>query len=168
MSLISEIRETIARAIHESYRRNRAGGAAGDDLSLSEWEELPESLKESNRQQADDIVRKLERIGCYADNGHDRKIDERRFTGEEIEAMAEMEHERWNTERFRDGWKLGTPKDVRRKISPYLVPWTELPEDVKELDRETVRKIPEFLAKVGLEIQRDYGPPWLPQELEEG
>jgi hypothetical protein len=166
--MISEIRETIARAIHESYRKSRARDTAGDDLSLSEWEELSESLKESNRQQADDIVRKLESIGCYVDKVHDRTIDQMRFTGDEIETMAEMEHERWNVERFRDGWKLGKAKDVRRKISPYLVDWKDLPEEAKEWDRETVRKIPEFLAKVGLEIEREYGPPWLPQELEEG
>ena len=55
-----------------------------------------------------------------------------------------------------------------KKTSPYLVGWADLPEDVKEWDRETVCKIPEFLTKVGLEIEREYGPPWLPQELEEG
>lgn len=166
--MIWEIREAIACAIHESYRKGRAGDTAGDDLSLSEWEELSEFLKESNRQQADDIFTKLQRIGCSVDKVPDRTIDRIKFTGEEIEAMAEMEHDRWNAERLRDGWKLGKTKDVRRKISPYLVGWADLPEDVKELDRETVRKIPEFLAKVGLEIEREYGPPWLPQELEEG
>jgi hypothetical protein len=152
--LISEIRETIARAIHESYRKSRAGDTAGDDLSLSEWEELSESLKESNRQQADDMFRKLQNIGCSVDKVHDRTIEQIEFTGEEIEAMAEMEHERWNAERLSDGWKLGQTKNVTRKISPYLVDWADLPEDVKEWDRETVRKIPEFLAKVGLEVRR--------------
>lgn len=166
--MMLEFRETIARAIHESYRKSRARNTAGDDLSLSEWEELPESLKESNRQQADDIVRKLQRIGCYVDKVPDRTIARIAFTRDEIESMAEMEHERWNTERLRDGWRLGKTKDVRRKISPYLVDWKDLPEEAREWDRETVRKIPEFLAKVGLEIEREYGPPWLPRELEEG
>jgi hypothetical protein len=41
-----------------------------------------------------------------------------------------------------------------KKISPYLVGWSELPEDMKERDRQAVRKIPEFLANVGLDIQR--------------
>ncbi|MBA7640533.1 hypothetical protein ES703_48202 [subsurface metagenome] len=41
-----------------------------------------------------------------------------------------------------------------KKTSPYLVGWSELPDNVKERDRELVRQIPEFLAKVGLEIHR--------------
>jgi len=68
--------------------------------------------------------------------------------------MAEMEHTRWNVERLRDGWTWGKKVDIIKKISPYLVGWPELPEDVKERDRQTVRKIPEFLTKVGLDIQR--------------
>jgi hypothetical protein len=57
-------------------------------------------------------------------------------------------------ERLRDGWRRGPEKDVEKKISPYLVGWDELPENVKEWDRNTVRAIPRFLAEVGLEIRR--------------
>jgi len=149
-----EIRETIGRAIHENYRSSRATNTVVNDPSLAEWERLPEYLKESNRQQADDTSKKLQRIRCSVRKVTGRSIKRIKFTKDEIETMSEMEHERWNTERFKDGWKLGKTKDVVRKISPYLVPWAELPEDVKEWDRETVRKIPEFLAKVGLEVRR--------------
>lgn len=68
--------------------------------------------------------------------------------------MAEMEHARWNVERLLDGWKRGEKIDVLNKVSPHLVGWADLPEDVKEWDRKTVRKIPEYLAKVGLEVRR--------------
>ena len=51
-------------------------------------------------------------------------------------------------------WKWGEERDVVKKTSPYLVPWSDLPDDVKEWDRETVRKIPEILAGVGLEVHR--------------
>lgn len=150
----SEIRETIARAIHENYRSSRANNTVANDLSLAEWGKLPEYLKESNRQQADDITEKLQRIGCSICRVSDRAINLIKFTKDEIEIMSEMEHERWNAERFKDGWKLGKTKDVTNKISPYLVGWTELPENVKEWDRETVRRIPELLANVGLEVRR--------------
>jgi hypothetical protein len=76
------------------------------------------------------------------------------FTEKEIEVMAEMEHARWNVERLLAGWKLAEKRDISKKLSPYLVSWRELPEDAKKWDRETVRKIPEFLAKVSLEIRR--------------
>jgi hypothetical protein len=48
----------------------------------------------------------------------------------------------------------GNKKDVTKKISPYLVGWAERANEVKEWDRELVRQIPGFLARVGLEIHR--------------
>jgi hypothetical protein len=76
------------------------------------------------------------------------------FTAGEIEVMAELEHERWNRERLRAGWRYGPERDTERKISPYLVPWSELPDEIKEYDRETARGIPQLLAEVGIEITR--------------
>ena len=83
-----------------------------------------------------------------------RKVVEMTFTKDEIEVMAEMEHARWNIERLFNGWRRGNKRDVSHKISPYLTSWKELPEEIREWDRETVRMIPEFLAKVGLEVRR--------------
>jgi len=163
-----DIRETIGRAIHESYRAAKIKGSRIYDPAMVSWEELAGMFRESNLQQADDIFNKLRRIGCVVAKVEGREVAKIIFTTDEIEVMAEMEHARWNVERLLDGWKWGMNKDAAKKTSPYLVGWADLPEDVKEWDRETVRKIPEFLAEVGLEIERDYGPPWLPQELEEG
>ena len=151
----SKIRETVGRAIHENYRRSRVNSTDENDPSIAEWEKLPEYMRESNRQQADDVFKKLRRIGCSVKDVTDRSIKQMEFTKDDIETMSEMEHERWNAERFKDGWKLGRTKDVVQKISPYLVPWKDLPENVKEWDREAVIKIPEILARVGLEIRRD-------------
>jgi hypothetical protein len=111
-------------------------------------------LQESNRQQADHIAEKLRHIGCTIHKAGGSDVPLVEFTQDEIEVMAEMEHARWNAERLVDGWKWGEKKDVTKKTSPYLVPWSQLPDDVKEWDRDTVRKIPEFLAKVGLEVHR--------------
>jgi ppGpp synthetase/RelA/SpoT-type nucleotidyltranferase len=163
-----DIRKIIGQAIHENYRAAKIKGSRIDDPAMASWEKLPDMLKESNLQQADDIFNKLRRIGCTAAKAEGRKVAKITFTRDEIEVMAEMEHARWNVERLLDGWKWGMNKDVGKKTSPYLVGWADLPEDVKEWDRVTVCNIPEFLAKVGLEIQREYEPPWLPQELEEG
>jgi ppGpp synthetase/RelA/SpoT-type nucleotidyltranferase len=147
-----KIREKIARAIHENYRAGKTRVSSTEDLTSALWEQLPEYLKESNRQQADDISNKLYKINCkmVKVTGKAVKI---KFTKKEIDFMAEMEHGRWNVERLLDGWKPG-PKDVAKKLSPYLVAWAVLTEDVKEWDRDTVRKTPEFLEKVELEIRR--------------
>ncbi|MCX5800578.1 MAG: RyR domain-containing protein [Candidatus Eisenbacteria bacterium] len=148
------IRENIAKAIHENYRRVRCDSMAGQDPAMADWGKLASDLRDSNLQQADHVFEKLQRIGCTVHRVTDRNIAVMTFTSDEVELMAEMEHARWNVERLSKGWKLGQERDVTKKISPYLVPWTKLSEDVKKWDRETVRNIPEFLAKVGLDIRR--------------
>lgn len=150
-----DTRETIARAIHETYRSVQRSRGQKQDPSLKEWDDLLDYLKESNRQQADHITEKLRQIGCAIRKAKGPDIRLMTFTNDEIEVMAEMEHAKWNVERLLDGWKWGEKKDVTKKINPYIVAWSELPDDVKEWDRETVRKMPEFLAKVGLGVYRE-------------
>jgi RyR domain-containing protein len=75
------------------------------------------------------------------------------FSDDEVEVLAELEHDRWTAERLADGWQPGA-RDVLAKTSPHLVGWSELPEDVKEWDREPMRRIPQLLAGVGLQIRR--------------
>jgi len=145
-----DTRERMARAIHSAYRSEQKGRLAPDDASMADWEHLPETLRRSNHLQADDIIKKLQMIGCEVSDATGEGTAVRDFTTAEIELMAEMEHERWNEERLADGWTLGPEKDVSKKISPYIIPWPALPDDVREWDRQTVRKIPEFLSSVGL------------------
>lgn len=149
------IRDTIARAIHEAYRDVQIDRKQSINPSLADWEDLITDLKESNRQQADHNIQKLLLIGCTIHKAKGQDISLMKFTEDEIEFLAEMEHARWNAERLLSGWKLGNEKDVIKKISPYIVPWSELLDEVKEWDREAVRKIPEILAEVGLEIHRN-------------
>ena len=119
---------------------------------MQPWEELPESLKESNRDQAAHIGTKLAAVGRgvvpLADWDADRNTG---FSHDEIELLAEMEHERWVEQRRLDGWTPG-PKDIVAKHTPYLVPWSALGEEVKEWDRQAVRGIPSFLARAGYQI----------------
>ncbi len=148
------IRETLAREIHAAYRISEKERMETDDRAMRDWEKLPDDLKESNARQADHIFWKLRRIGCAWRKAPVRKIKVLKFTDEEVELMAEMEHGRWNAEKLLDGWVRGAKKDPLRKSHPCLVGWAALPEDVKDKDRETVRRIPAFLAKIGLEIRR--------------
>ncbi len=148
------IRQTIARAIHENYRDVKAKSVRSEDPAMAEWDRLTEDLRQSNLQQTDDIIRKLQRIGCTVQRVTGRKVARMTFTRDEIEIMAKIEHARWNAERLLAGWTQGEKRDAIKKTSPYLVGWAELPEDIKEWDRETVRKIPDFLAGVDLEIRR--------------
>lgn len=148
-------REALARAIHERYREYQRGIKHPDDPALQPWEALAEPLRESNRQQADEIGATLLAIGCGVRPAAEQAITRFIFSDEEVENMTVLAHEQWVAERRRAGWVSGPERDVTRMISPYLlVTYGDLPEDIKEMDRQTVRAIPEVLAAVGLEVYR--------------
>jgi hypothetical protein len=151
--LFGAAREVLAKAIHEKYRKDQKGRKPASSPSMQPWEKLKENLKGSNRRQADHIPAKLRSIGCGFAPVVDRAPKTIEFTPEEVEVMAEIEHERWVSERLLDGWVYGE-RDVEKRISPYLVPWNSLTDDVKEWDRQTVRELPKFLAKAKFEIYR--------------
>lgn len=141
--------ERIAVAIHRSWSAGQV--AAGKEAPS--WSELDESRKESNRAQARDIPVKLRSIGCTVAPLYDISAPAFEFNDEEFETLAVAEHKRWVTERLGSGWRLG-PKDIERKTSPYLIPFEELPDDIADADRDTVRQIPAALALVDLKIVR--------------
>lgn len=149
--------EILARAIHKEYCRVQSanGETLESNPSLVPWNELPESLKESNRRQADNLGVKLKEINCFIVPMIDWNADLVEFTPEEIELMAKMEHDHWMEERQKDGWEYAPgPKDIIKKKSPSLIPWDELSRKEKEKDRNPVRNIPGFLAKAGFQIYR--------------
>jgi hypothetical protein len=96
---------------------------------------------------------KLHGIGCSIAAMHDIRTPAFEFTDEEFDMLAIAEHKRWMAERLESGWRLG-PKDSRRKTTPYLVPFDELPDDIADLDREAVRQIPDALAMIDLKAVR--------------
>jgi hypothetical protein len=151
--LFGGAREVLGKAIHEQYRKDQKDIKPKDDPSMLEWEALSEDLRESSRQQADGIPEKLRLVGCGFTPVVGRDPVKIEFRPEEIELLAEKEHDRWNQERLLAGWSLG-PRDPDKKISPYLVAWEELTEDVKDYDRNTVRRMPDFMAGAGFEIYR--------------
>lgn len=152
--LNSDSRETLAQTIHSDYLRMRHEKPQEMDPALASWDDLTDELKESNRLQADHIPIKLEVLGYRIEPVRGKQRQKLNLTPREIETLAEREHARWVIERLRGRWQYGAKKNADKKVSPYLVGWADLPEDIKEYDRQTVRKIPEYLQKAGLEIHR--------------
>jgi hypothetical protein len=148
--------EIMARAIHEVYLRNEMekGFTSKVNPALVPWKDLSENLKESNRNQAEHIRFKLEAIGCDIAITNEWDAQPIVFSSEEIELMAEMEHERFVEERIREGWKVGARKNLDKKTNPSLVPWKLLPEEEKEKDRNLVQGISLLLAKARFQAYR--------------
>jgi hypothetical protein len=157
VSILRGTREMLARAVHEDYVRGqlKLGHTLESNPSMAPWDDLPEGLRESNRSNADHILVKLNAVGCGIELLTDMKAVAFRFSAEEVELMARLEHDRWLVERQAQGWKfVPGPKDIDRKTSPYMVRWEELPEDIREYDRNTVRAMPLFLAGAGFRVYR--------------
>jgi hypothetical protein len=153
--LLNGRRETLAQGVHADYvRRRREDGADPDDLALEPWENLPETLRAANRAQAADLGQKLRTVGCELRPAADWLPPPLPFTDTELEHLAMLEHQRWEIERRQDGWRRGPDRDPVRKLSPYLVPWDNLPEEIKDLDRDAIRALPTFLARAGFAITR--------------
>jgi hypothetical protein len=154
--------EAIARAKHADYvRAERAKGVTpAQNASMAPWDELPESLRDSNRRFADGVGATLRALGCAVVPAP--LIDPRgpllRFGPDEVERLAREEHDRWARDLRRDGWQpTDGPKDPDRKLHPLLVSWEELSEEEREKDRDPVRALPRMLAEAGLEVRRVQG-----------
>lgn len=152
--LLNEQILEIAKAIHEHYNGCRRAENPSDELEYPSWDSLTQDLKYSNMDQALDIPRKLRSIGCHIEAGEGGLTH---FNEDELLKMAIMEHERWMNEKISNGWVLGKEKNVECRISPYLVPWEELEQDIKERDVEAVEGIIDILNGIGLRVVRDEG-----------
>ena len=148
--------EIMAREIHRKYvRTNCLGKRTESDPSCASWEDLPQTLKESNRDQASHIGTKLRAIQCALTPLTNWEAASFSFSDAEIELLAELEHERWLEERGRSGWRFAPEgKDTGKKTSPYIVPWAQLTEEVKEKDRQVVRRMPDLLRDSGFQVVR--------------
>ena len=148
--------EIMAREIHREYvRTNCVSKRTEPDAACAPWENLPQTLKESNRDQASHIGTKLRAIQCALTPLTSWEAALFSFSDAEIELLAELEHERWLEERRRSGWTFALEdKDAVERTSPFMVPWAQLTEEVKEKDRQVVRRLPDLVRDAGFQVVR--------------
>jgi hypothetical protein len=151
--LFNASREAIAEAIHDHYLKER-GAASPDSPAERPWNELAEAFRKSNRSQADDLMRKLERVDCGFRSAGRNGPARFAFDKNEIEMLAELEHERWKKEKEAAGYSWGAARDDLRRTHPDLVPWKDLAEETRSHNRETVAAIPDVLARARFEVYR--------------
>lgn len=68
------------------------------------------------------------------ENGKESSIKQVQFALDNPNATPENQHESWMKERLNAGWVLGPEKDVDKKVSPWLVPYADLPASQKAKD----------------------------------
>ena len=149
---IGGIDEEMAKAIHEYYRRlcKEKGWPVKYDM---DYTELPDDIEADNLAAAARIPAVLGHAGLvvvsedYPGAAIDPKILE-----ENIELLAEAEHNGWMEQKYRSGWVYGSPRDDMRKIHDALVPYKDLREEDKERDRNAVRSYPGIVKIAGRKI----------------
>lgn len=70
------------------------------------------------------------------------------------EKIAENVHDVWSVGRINDGWRYGEIKDGTKKTTPLLVPYSELPEEEKDYDRNTALETLKLIIKLGYKISK--------------
>lgn len=145
---LSNVFDTIARRFHAAYARSQGEPALDEGEERAEWLSLPENFRASNRRAADGAKTKLEALGILGpvEEALSGKIARPSASPDLLEALSEAEHKSWFADRVVNGWRYGATRDNRRKLHPDLVPYADLSETVKALDRQQIETL---LAMMG-------------------
>ncbi len=145
--------ELLARQLRENYLRSQNTSEADALLSLS-WDQLSEAEKEANRGQASRIYRLLKSNNYQLSPRQRWDARNFSFSKEEVEQMAQHEHQLWCHWKRSIGWEYGPYRDDQLKTNPDLVPWEELPQIERKKNTDFIRALPRLLADMGFEIVR--------------
>lgn len=142
--------ESLARAIHELYNEKMLMRYPDRPLKYPNFDGLTDSLKYSNLRQAMDIPEKLRKMNMAMCSANDEGTAVTVIPHEYVEVLAEQEHEAWVAERIASGWTSGPNTDEKLKLTPYLIAYNKLPDEIKQLDRDPIENIPILLARIGM------------------
>jgi hypothetical protein len=143
----------IAKRIHLRYltdiaERQRLRG--NRRLAEAAWENLRDEDREQNLDQARDIPNKLLAIRRKMVRIElDQRID---LTAQQIEQLAELEHNRWWALKKRQGYRYAPRvSDVRgEREHEDMIEYSALPESTKDYDRIMMKDLLAFLGDEGI------------------
>ncbi len=141
--------EQAGRVVHQEYLRNTLPKKVAPALRC--WEHLPEPFRDSNRQQVIYATSVLQQFG-YCVGPWTRGASLIAFPDKELELMAEMEHGRWNVERLAAGWRYDVKRDDDKLKHDCLVAWRDLPDEIRQYDRDAVSSWPAMFKAAGLAV----------------
>jgi len=153
--LIDEEVDDLARLMHEEYLKSRGNIASSEGATPATrpWATLPEIYRAANRSQADHVPAKLRALGWHATpvrTGEAPSID-----AHQLERLAEQEHVRWCRDRWLNGWTYAEHRDDGKRHHPNLLPYEQLTDQIRGLDRKTVTALPALLSDLGIGLRKD-------------
>ena len=161
--LTPDILEKLAKAAHDIFceGKKRDGWKYHEEKSeekkthplLKPYDELPEWAKEANRVNVRTIPHKLAAAGyiMIPSRSNQPALE---FPGNDLEKLARLEHELWMKSKLNEEFKLGKPTKDDPKRNEYLVEWEQLPDGIKQIDRDMVKGIPRILSNAGYAIEK--------------
>ena len=115
------------------------------------FEKLPEHEREQNRGAVHDIPNKLVASG-YAMVPRRNNEPDYVFPDDVLDAMAQLEHDRWVKAKKERGWKYAEETDKENKHHALLVEWEKLPEEERDKDKPIISTMSAMLGLAGYTI----------------
>jgi len=151
----SPAREELAEGLHAAFRSKlkpedlaKPSGQRWKDLegtyrtaSLAQAARIPQVLAIANLK-----IRKA-KSGEVMDEAVPARLEQ------DLEILAETEHNHWMVERMLNGWRYAKKRDNPKKLHPLLIPYAQLPETEKDKDREAIREYVKLVGEAGFIIE---------------
>ena len=71
------------------------------------------------------------------------------------EAISKNVHEVWAQNRMNEGWTYGPVRDDKKRQTPCLIPYEQLPEEEKAYDRNTALGTLKLIISLGFDIKSE-------------
>jgi len=146
--------DALARKLHAAYS---AKASAERPNKKNPWETLTDDIKESNRRVLRHVPALLSSSGydidAWLQNSDSGTSSLPSDAGTALddpaqrEALACLEHDRWNVDRRINGWRYSATHDPASKRHDCLIPYSELPDDIREYDRLVLDYISSILKQ---------------------
>jgi hypothetical protein len=70
-----------------------------------------------------------------------------------VERLSRNVHETWAQQRLAEGWRYGRKRNDTRKEHPCLIPYEELSEEEREIDRHVAMQVVKGILAYGYRIE---------------
>lgn len=155
---LKDFTEKIAPNIHAYYRElGKNEGWLKKEMD-KDYKKLDNETKESNKAAAKRIAKLLALVGLKITakvvKGDPSEEQINQLLEQNIELLAEEEHNGWMKHQYAEGWQYAAKRDDDKKLHNCLIPYRELTEKDKGKDRNSVRSFLAILKKAGLFISR--------------
>lgn len=126
---------------------------------------LARDLLPAELQKIADAWREISPSGSYSISTNptqDQKLNQAvvglQVDGEEYQSLclqlAKVRHESWMRDKAASGWRYGPLLNVKEKTHPLMRPWSDLPQQYKDVDSSNPEQFLKFLSTQGYSVVR--------------